>query len=161
MDLQSTQLPYALFKLIRSFVGERYPDLKMELQSSVFDSADHVCKYMYAIPHITDQGIDWTVDSFRRVLDNPKYKRMIVGIGHIIYVRTIPILNEELLQIERCTFKFPAFRNIWTLDHFIGYICECEAHLRERHNHNMGHLYCDEIDIERIDKIAHVYPFLH
>ena len=161
MDYNSSQLPYVIFKTIRSFLGERYPGIKMELQSTVFEKADRACKYMYAIPHHTEHGVDWTVDSFRRVLDRPKYKHMIIGLGHIIYVRTIPILNEDILQIERCTFKFPGFRTIWTLDHFISYLCECESHLRERHNHNLGHLYCDGIDIEIIQGIAHVFPYLH
>ena len=161
MDFSSCRLPYVIFKTIREFLGERYPGLKTELYSTVFQKADRVCKYMYAIPHTTQNGIDWTVDSFRRKLDEDKYQRMIIGLGHIVYDRTIPILNDETFQFERCSFQFPAFRRIWTLGHFLAYICECESHLREEHNHNLGHLYCDGIDIERISNVVHVFPYLH
>ena len=160
MDFTTCRLPYVGFKTIRDFVGERFPGLQTELHSTVFEKADRICKYMYAIPHTTDHGIDWTMDSFRRVLEQDKYQRMILGLGHIVYVRTIPILNEDTLQFERCTFQFPAFRTRWTFQQFLGYMCECESHLRERHNHNLGHLYGDGLEMERIQKVVHIFPYL-
>ena len=161
MDFNCSILPYVVFKLIRKFVGEKYPRVKMELRSTVFKQANHVCKYLYAIPHTTEIGIDWTIDSFRGTLNNEKYNRILLALGHLIYVRTIHVFNEDLFQFERNTFHFPAFRPIWSMTQFVTFICQCEAHLRDRHNNNLGHMFCDGIALERIKGIIHVFPFLH
>ena len=161
MDFNSSRFPYVVFKLIREFVGEKFPTVKMELRSSVFKEANHICKYLYAIPHTTEVGTDWTIDSFRGALNKDKYDRIILAVGHIIYVRTIPVFNEDLIHFERSSFYFPAYRPIWSMVHFVTFICECEAHLRDRHNNNLGHVFCDGIALKRIKGIVNVFPFLH
>ena len=56
MDLNSTKLPYNIFKLVRVYLGEKNPELKRCLISHVYDKADALFRNIYGIPTIGAEG---------------------------------------------------------------------------------------------------------
>ena len=158
MDFNSTKLPYIIFKIIRRFVGERFPELKQCLISHVYPNADTLFRDVYGIPNYdVDGSIAWTV----MPLETEYNDNTIVAIGAFEFVRTIPIIAQDG-DFKRKTFVFRApSKRFWTFNQFMRFVCECESELRLEHNIYLGHIYCDGLDIEVINQISRIYPYIH
>ena len=160
MDFVSTELPYEIFKLIRSYVGERYPYIKKSLVSHVYESADRLFRNIYGIPSMDPEGvISWTVFPINPMRNKP-YHNKIVALGCFEYVRTVPVVDEQG-NFLRQVFVFRSPRKIWTFPEFVEYIMLCETELREDHNPHLGHMFCEGIDVEHINNYDRVYPYIH
>ena len=159
MDLNSTKLPYIIFKIIRQYVGERHPELKRCLKSHVYDKMDLLFRNIYGIPSFDPDGeMSWTIMPL--VINQPN-EQHIVALGNFEYVRTIPIMNDYNV-FERRTFVFKAPSQIfWTFIQFMEYVTSCESELRTDYNSYLGHMFCDGLDIEVINGISRVYPYIH